>query len=372
MSTDVEKVQKKKPTEVEAYKEQREWLLGIAERAPLRGGLTKERLALSTLQAMKKKPELMDVEKTDMESLRIAIVEAGQMGLIPDGRRGALVKYGREVQFQPMVWGIVELMIRAGVKKVESRVVYANDRYEIEYGTNPRIVHVPARENRGAPIAAYAVVWLPAGDTQFEPMTKEEIYVIRARSKSFQKKQGPWMTDELEMWRKTVVKRLGKYVPQTDELTLAIQRDDEIEYVDATVEDDRQALNRPTTSRTDEIAAELGLPAPSGNGATEKESPAADGSEDATSGGTDDAVQAGEIDEATAEQLDRLHIQYTELFEAARPGASDEERLQYERTLATRPANDPDDPWGVDEYEQASEALKKEIAKASRRKKARA
>lgn len=226
-------VEQKKRTEVEVYKQQKDWLLGIVERAPLRGGVTKDQLALSTLQAIKKQPALTDPETTDMESFRIAVVEAGQMGLLPDGRRGALVKYGTEVQFQPMVWGLVELMVRAGCKKVESRVVYAKDRYEIEYGTHPRIVHVPGKGDRGEPIAAYAVVWLPSGETQFEPMTKAEIYVIRGRSKAFKKGKGPWLSDELEMWRKTPIKRLGKYVPQTEELSLALRRDDEIEYVDA-------------------------------------------------------------------------------------------------------------------------------------------
>ena len=76
-------------------------------------------------------------------------------------------------------------------------------------------------------VSVYAVAHLKDGYTQFEVMTRDEVEAIRERSKS--KSHGPWVTDFAEMARKTVVKRLCKYLPLSPQLAAAIELDNRSE-----------------------------------------------------------------------------------------------------------------------------------------------
>ena len=57
---------------------------------------------------------------------------------------------------------------------------------------------------------------LKGGMTQFEVMSKADVDAIRSVSKS--KDNGPWVTNYPEMARKTVLRRLVKYLPMAIEL----------------------------------------------------------------------------------------------------------------------------------------------------------
>lgn len=59
------------------------------------------------------------------------------------------------------------------------------------------------------------VAKLPNGDYLTDVMSKDELDSIKARSASAKKGSGPWITDEGEMQKKTVVKRASKYWPKT-------------------------------------------------------------------------------------------------------------------------------------------------------------
>ena len=61
-------------------------------------------------------------------------------------------------------------------------------------------------------------------------MSKDEVDAVRKRSRAAN--NGPWVTDYGEMAKKTVFKRLSKWLPVTPELQEAIAKDDE-EYQQA-------------------------------------------------------------------------------------------------------------------------------------------
>ena len=69
--------------------------------------------------------------------------------------------------------------------------------------------------------AVYAVAFFNDGSTQFEVMVKAEVEAIRKRSRAYG--SGPWVSDFEEMAKKTVVRRLSKYLPQSPEMARALE-----------------------------------------------------------------------------------------------------------------------------------------------------
>jgi len=191
------------------------------------------RLIRVSLTAIQKTPRLMEC---DTKSLLGAIMQSAQLGLEPDGNLGRayLIPYynGKtkryEVQFQIGYKGLLVLARRSGeIVSISAQVVHARDVFEFEYGIEEKLRHVPAGGDRGEIVAAYAVARLKGGGYQFDVMTREDVDKIRAGSKA--KDDGPWATHYAEMARKTVLKRLCKYLPQAVEAQDAASLDDQVE-----------------------------------------------------------------------------------------------------------------------------------------------
>lgn len=82
------------------------------------------------------------------QSLLIAIMKAAGMGLLPDGKQGALVeRYDSDardhmVAFQPMVWGIAKLGRETGaIKTIRAVLVFRGETFRILAGEEDRIEH---------------------------------------------------------------------------------------------------------------------------------------------------------------------------------------------------------------------------------------
>lgn len=181
-----------------------------------------------------------NIEKvSNPQSLLSACVKAATDGLILDGREAALViDYQGNVQYRPMVQGLVELAYRSGaVKLITTRVVHENDHFEFVLGDEEKIVHrIDVRAQRGKAIAVYCIIQLVTGGVIREVMTVDQINVIRDRSDGWRAfaagkiKSTPWSTDWDEMARKTVFRRAQKLLPRSPELErfhCAVERVDE-------------------------------------------------------------------------------------------------------------------------------------------------
>jgi recombination protein RecT len=185
----------------------------------------------------------MDLLDCDRGSLLKACLNAAELGLSLNKNMGEAdilkVWDGRMkknvAQFRPRYKGLMKLALQAGeVLKIESRLVYEKDMFEVEEGIEPRIIHRHGLSDRGEKIGAYCVWKLKNGESQFEIMSKEEILSIRNRSSSKTKEGtivGPWKTDEAEMWRKTVVRRASKYMPLSTEAQRAVMVDNQAEGI---------------------------------------------------------------------------------------------------------------------------------------------
>lgn len=196
--------------------------------------MTADRLIKLALLSAIKTPKLLECTK---ESILSSLMTAAQLGLEPNGTLGSayLVPYKKVCQLIPGYRGLVDLAKRSGeVDGVEARVVFNGEKFEPHYGTEPKIIHVPNFEgdrNYSNIRAFYVVATFDGGHKQFEIMSKKEVDEIRARSKA--KDEGPWVTDYIEMGKKTVTKRGSKYWPLSPEkaaaFAAAVEHDNRID-----------------------------------------------------------------------------------------------------------------------------------------------
>lgn len=164
----------------------------------------------------------------DRKSLLGACVKCAADGLIPDGREAALVMFGQQVQYMPMVGGILKRARNSGeIGSLVVQVVHANDTFvwRPSDGENPVTHEVPGLlADRGPEIGAYAIARLKDGSVMAEVMSKPEIEKVRAVSRA--KGSGPWTQWWDQMARKTVLRRLAKYLPMDAIPHDALARDD--------------------------------------------------------------------------------------------------------------------------------------------------
>jgi len=195
------------------------------------------RLIKLMLTAMSRNPVLLTCSK---ESILYAIIEMGQLQLEPGalGECYIVPFYNsdikkHEAQFMPGYRGLVKLARRSGsISNITAEVVYENDVFDYEMGLNPFLKYKPilvdTEEERGEIKYFYAIGWPKDGSQAiFEVMTKEQVDGIRARSKA--KSSGPWVTDYIEMGRKTVTKKLTKRLDLSPELAAAVAMDNAFE-----------------------------------------------------------------------------------------------------------------------------------------------
>lgn len=207
----------------------------------------------------------------DPQSLLSACMKAAADGLILDGREAALVvDYNGDVQYRPMMRGLLKLAYNSGmVSFISVQAVCEHDTFAHRPSDPRPIEHeIDYRKQRGPVFAVYAIATLKDGAIVHEVMTVDAVNRIRDRADAFKAfkagkiKSTPWATDWEEMARKTVFRRLSKYLPSSsdrDTLHQAAERIDE-DYsiaIDADVADDDAAKvhHQPTKKRGGAAAA---------------------------------------------------------------------------------------------------------------------
>lgn len=161
-------------------------------------------------------------------SLLVSLIQAAELGLEPGSSLGHayLIPYKQTATLIIGYRGLIALARRSGeIESLSAQVVYSGDNFSCQFGTEPKIVHEPKLDgDAGAPIAVYAVARLKGGVIQAEVMTVSQIEAIRNSTPNG--KGSTWTDHWDEMARKTVIRRLAKYLPLTIELSNAIQYDE--------------------------------------------------------------------------------------------------------------------------------------------------
>ena len=224
--------------------------------------ITPERMFKALYVAFSKTPKLF---KCDEKSIGKALMEASELGLDCSGTLGAayLIPYGTECKLIPGYRGLIDLARRSNeIDYIEVHPVYAQDKFTVKFGTNPMVEHEPylGADRKEEFIAFYGVAGLKGGSKQIEMMTVSDVKRIQGMSKMGNAPDGPWKQHFSEMGRKTVVRRLCKYLPMSAELEKALELDDksgEFDFgsvVDIQVED----VENRTEQLTDQLTKHLG------------------------------------------------------------------------------------------------------------------
>ena len=201
--------------------------------------MTADRMARIALTEFRKTPALM---KCDPATLFGSVIQCAQLGLEPGGALGHAYlipfenrkKGTTDVQFIIGYRGMIDLARRSGqIVSLTARVVNSNDKFVYHYGLDETIEHIPAEGDRGDMTHVYAVAKLKDGGVQFEVMSRHDIEAVRNESQGYKtamrydRKDSPWIAHFEEMAKKTVIRRLFKYLPVSIELQRAVALDEQ-------------------------------------------------------------------------------------------------------------------------------------------------
>jgi recombination protein RecT len=192
-----------------------------------------DRLLRVVMTAVQNVPKILEC---DRKSFISAVMTCAQLGLEPDGVLGQayLIPYNGKVQFIPGYKGLITLARNSGdVESLIAREVHANDifghwndrlqAYELNLASPEPPYHAPPKGKERGPVEYfYSVARFMNGGCQWEVMTLADVHVIRNRSSGWQSavkfsktEKSPWFTDEIEMGKKTVIRRIAKYLPMS-------------------------------------------------------------------------------------------------------------------------------------------------------------
>lgn len=167
------------------------------------------------------------------ESLFAGVVESLKLGLALGGpmQESWLIPFKGQAQLIIGYQGMRSLVDRSGsVRDLQPRAVHNGlyrdggewvqkkepDLFSVEYGSNPRIVHVPKNpepEHKEQLVGVYAVARLKGGGEQMVWMEVEDIERHHKRSRAAN--NGPWVTDYVQMALKTAIRKICKNLPKS-------------------------------------------------------------------------------------------------------------------------------------------------------------
>lgn len=187
------------------------------------------RLCTIAMEAVRQNPDLL---KCDPVSFVEAVKDCALTNLMPDGVSGEayFVPYKGRVQFQPGYLGLIKLIRNTGlIGKVAARAVRAGDFFEHEFGLNERLVHRPLSDDKRDITHVYAIAWWLDSDISpsFEVMTAAQVEEIRQAAPG--KNSDAWRLHWEPMAKKTVMRRLTKFLPKAAQVHTVVGMDEAFE-----------------------------------------------------------------------------------------------------------------------------------------------
>ena len=196
--------------------------------------LNGERMLRLFMTCIANEPKLLQCTRA---SLVGSMMQLSQLGLEPGLLGQAYLlpfrnnrKNTMEAQIIPGYRGLLKLARNSGqISTVNARAVYGQDHFEYSFGLVDKLHHIPTDD----PVTpadlrfAYAVVKLRDGGVQWEVMNRREVLEVKKGSRASD--NGPWVTHEAEMWKKTVLRRICKLLPASVELQTAIALDEAVD-----------------------------------------------------------------------------------------------------------------------------------------------
>lgn len=227
MTTDIAK-RKEQPLILQYLERHRDQIAAALPRH-----MTADRMARIVTTEVRKVPKLL---KCDPRSLFGAVIQASQLGLEPGNALGHcyLIPFKQDVTLIIGYRGMIDLARRSGqIISIEARAVRQGDEFRYTFGLSPTLEHTPVAGPDAPLTHVYAVARLKDGGVQWDVMTVDEVNAIRDKSEGYRAfKAGkiaahPWDGHPEEMSKKTVIRRLFKYLPVSVEFQRAIGLDEQ-------------------------------------------------------------------------------------------------------------------------------------------------
>jgi len=257
-SADLQKTQQSKQV---ANKTPEQTLVGFMNQPAMKSQLaaalprhmTADRMIRIVTTEIRKNPTLA---KCDTQSFVGAVVQCSQLGLEPGSALGHayLLPFEKRKKDSTGNWvtertdiqliigyrGMIDLARRSGqIVSLSARVVREADEFNYEYGLEEKLHHKLGDDDSSPISHVYSVAKLKDGGVQFEVMSAKQVNQIASQSKSVKKNKdgsidwqntnSPWATHWEEMAKKTVIRRLFKYLPVSIEMQKAVVLDEKAE-----------------------------------------------------------------------------------------------------------------------------------------------
>ena len=182
------------------------------------------------IQALQANDFLANIARQNVASIQNAVVNLAAVGITlnPAMKHAYLVprkvNKAMSVCLDISYMGLMHIAQESGsIRWGQAVIVRATDDFKLTgLGNLPHHAYQPFGD-RGDIVGVFCTVKTSDGDYLTECMSIDEVYNIRARSESFKKGHGPWVSDPEEMIKKTVVKRAYKYWPKVERLAAAIE-----------------------------------------------------------------------------------------------------------------------------------------------------
>jgi recombination protein RecT len=173
------------------------------------------------------------------DSLVNSIVNVATVGLTLNPALGYayLVPRDGKCKLDISYRGFIKILTDSGtVRNIDAEDVYENDHFIARKGSDSLLEHSPSFKNRGEYIGTYAIAFFHDGGNQWLFMNADEINACEKVSANKSEKFSPWKGDfRPEMRKKTVIRRLFKYLPKSkikDNVISALGIDDDTNQVD--------------------------------------------------------------------------------------------------------------------------------------------
>lgn len=212
----------------------------------LPASLPVERFSQVACNALRRNPRLLQCE---LQSIVDTIAFSADLGLEIGGPAQEAfivpfrVKGVQKATFIAGYRGLIRLATRApSVLGIEAHVVHEGDDFDFSYGTNAFLSH-KSNGDLAAPVThAWAMARFREGAPQFEVMSRAKLdqlfEMARAKTK-FGWDRSPWTQHTDEMYRKSPVRALSKYLnlAGADDFHRAASREDESFREDRSIDD---------------------------------------------------------------------------------------------------------------------------------------
>lgn len=182
-------------------------------------GFNKDRFCLNCVtlirDMLKDKRKRDNLNGISPESIALCMIKGAFLGLDFMSGECYAIPYGGEMNFQTDYKGEIKVCKKHSIlpiKDIFAKVVRDGDEYEEGVADGRQtITFRPKPFNNGKIIGAFAIVTYKDGSMLYESMSAEEIEGVR-QNYSKAKDSDAWRKSSGEMYRKTVIRRLSKYI----------------------------------------------------------------------------------------------------------------------------------------------------------------